>query len=567
MALKQKTVSLIVVVIVVGLSGLVTVQALLLKSAFDSKEQAFHRNVMAALGAATQRLTTREIMAIALVSDSNGTFSATTSLLAMDYGQDTCDSQSTGRSKLLAGCDSAAPLVWTEDDMIRYRIPRDQHINIQMVDPSTGQRRVIVDSFRTAGSYSIPMSGNGKGLQQYEWHFTGDSGTLLVQVRDDLPAEVPPPADDDSLRVRMVMSVLNRWEGAEQQPIEERLDPDELDSIVGLSLEEAGIDLDRVYGVLTADDSLFIAKPSGYDAQLRESAFRTQLFPHDLFSEQAELVVYFPERAAFLYQQMSPLVLPTAVFMLVVVGCFVYTIRTILKQRRLATLMVDFINNMTHEFKTPISTVRLAGEAISREDVIGDPNRVRQFNDMILRETQRMRNQTDKILQMALLEQGEFDLNVEPVDVHEIIGKAVESISLQVGQRQGVIECDLKAQHHVMEGDPVHLTNIVHNLLDNAAKYSPERPRIRVGTTNDNGALTVAVSDNGIGMHQDDCRHAFDRYFRVSTGNVHDVKGFGLGLSYVKLMVEAHGGTVTLRSRPGQGTRVEMTFPESRLGA
>jgi two-component system phosphate regulon sensor histidine kinase PhoR len=262
---------------------------------------------------------------------------------------------------------------------------------------------------------------------------------------------------------------------------------------------------------------------------------------------------------------MVPMVLPTAFLMLIVVGCFIFTIRTILSQRRFATLLVDFINNMTHEFKTPIATIRLAAEAVARPDVIGDKDRVQQFNDMILGETQRMRNQTDKILQMAVLEEGDYELKLEAVDLHELIKSAVDTVVLHIENRNGTVECDLQAEQYTLTADPVHLGNVVYNLLDNASKYTPDSPRIRVSTRNDNGTLSLAITDNGIGMHQDDCKQAFDKYFRVSHGNVHDVKGFGLGLSYVKLMVEAHGGAVTIHSRPGEGTRVEAIFPASCL--
>jgi signal transduction histidine kinase len=520
---------------------------------------------MAALGAASQRLTTHEMLAIALVSDSEGTLNATASVIAMEYEQVRNDTLLMDRRVFSSHCDSTAPLVWAEDNMIRYRVPKAQHINLQMVDPSTGESQVIVDSFRTAGSYTVPMIGERDALRKYVWQFSGDSSTVMMQLRDDLSGGAPPLLENDSTRVRMVMSVLDGLESAELKPIVQRIDQGELDSILSLSLDEAGIDLEHTYGVLTATDSLPIEQPIGYAEQLRSSPFRARLFPHDLFSQPADLVVYFPERTAYLYQQMFPMVLPTALFMLVVVGCFAYTIRTILTQRRFATLLMEFINNMTHEFKTPIATVRLACEAIARDDVIADENRVRRFNDMILGETRRMKNQTDKILQMAVLEEGDYELKTEAVDVHRLITGAVEAVALHVEHCRGTIEAELEASRHTMTADPVHLANVIHNLLDNAAKYSPEHPKIRVTTTNDNGALTLAVSDNGVGMHADDCRRAFDKYFRVSHGNVHDVKGFGLGLSYVKLMVKAHGGTVTLHSRPGEGTRVEVTFPESTL--
>ena len=565
MALKKKTVSLIVVTIVVALSGLIIVQSYLLKSAFDSKELAFHRNVMAALSAASQRLTANEMMAIALISDQTKNINTTASIFSIGIDDSLCDSIEIGAEIFATRSDSIDPIIWVENEAIRYRVPRPQHVNLKMIDPATGEARVLVDAFRDAGSYDVPLIDDGETFTKYNWQFVGDSGITFMYMHNNPGSAMHFNRKNDSMRVRMVMSVLDGLDLAEHKPIGERLNVAELDSALALSLKEAGIDLDVAYGVLTLGDSLAMAQPSNFRDQLAASTLRTPLFPHDPFGEPADLVVYFPERTAYLYQQMIPMVLPTGVLTLIVVGCFAYTIRTIISQRRFATLLVDFINNMTHEFKTPIATIRLAAEAVARPDVIGNKDRVGQFNDMILGETQRMKNQTDKILQMAVLEEGDYELTKEDVDLHELIKAAVESIALHVEKRQGSLECELRAGRFNLSADPVHLTNVVHNLLDNASKYSPENPHIRVSTANDGNNLTLAVSDNGIGMHQDDTRRAFDKYYRVSHGNVHDVKGFGLGLSYVKLMVEAHGGTVSIHSRPGEGTRVEVTFPASCL--
>ncbi|MDH3889540.1 MAG: HAMP domain-containing histidine kinase [candidate division Zixibacteria bacterium] len=557
--------SLIVVTIVAALSGLVTVQAYLLKSAFDSKEQAFHRNVMAALSDASQRLTANEMMAIALISDQEKHIDATASILSIGIKDSLCDSIEIGTEIFTARTDSADPILWFENEAIRYRVPRPQHVKLQMIDPSTGEARVLVDTFREVGSYDVPLISDEEAFTNYNWQYVGDSGTTVMYMHENLVGGEFFKRKNDSTRVRMVMSVLDGLDIAERKPIKERLNESELDSVLALSLKEAGLDLEVAYGVLTRADSLAMAKSTEYRDQLIASTLRSPLFPHDPFGEPADLVVYFPQRTAYLYQQMVPMVLPTTLLMLIVVGCFAYTIRTILSQRRFATLLVDFINNMTHEFKTPIATIRLAAEAVARHDVIENKDRVRQFNDMILGETQRMRNQTDKILQMAVLEEGDYELKLESVDLHELIKNAVDTVALHIENRQGTVECDLRAEQHTLTADPVHLGNVVHNLLDNASKYTPESPRIRVSTSDDNGVLAMAVTDNGIGMHQDDCRRAFDKYFRVSHGNVHDVKGFGLGLSYVKMMVEAHGGTVSIHSRPGEGTRVEATFQASSL--
>jgi two-component system phosphate regulon sensor histidine kinase PhoR len=223
--------------------------------------------------------------------------------------------------------------------------------------------------------------------------------------------------------------------------------------------------------------------------------------------------------------------------------------------------MVDFVNNMTHEFKTPISTVALACEAIMRPDVISDRTKVERFSNMIRQENRRMRHQAEKILQMAALEEKEGKVKLAPVDLHGTIRNAVDGIALQVEQSGGRIECRLEATRPIIEADAVHLTGIFYNLLDNAQKYSAEAPRIRVVTGDRNGGVEIVVEDRGVGLKPEDRRRIFEKYFRVSKGNVHDVKGFGLGLSYVNLMVKAQGGTISVESEYGRGTRMILWFP------
>ncbi len=275
--------------------------------------------------------------------------------------------------------------------------------------------------------------------------------------------------------------------------------------------------------------------------------------------------MYFPGRRVFLLQQIGPLLVPTAILMAIIVACFIYTIRTILAQRRFSGLVVDFINNMTHEFKTPISTVQLAADAIKRSDVVTDPEKVLRFNRMIQDETQRMRNQTDKILQMAVLEQGDYEFKMSGVDVHQIITRAAQALMLRVENRRGRVVCALNASQYTLNADAVHFAGVIENLLDNANKYTPHDPVIEIATETVDGALKISIADNGIGIKPEHQKMIFEKYFRVPSGNIHNVKGFGLGLSYVKLIVTAHGGTVTLSSTPGAGTRIELLFPPETL--
>jgi len=345
--------------------------------------------------------------------------------------------------------------------------------------------------------------------------------------------------------------------------MEMRINPVLLDSVLNASIHEAGIPLPFAYGILTArGDSVLVANPAGSARDLIATEFHVPLFHLAFGQPQGELAVSFSGREAYLFGQLWPALSASVLFIAIIALCFAYTVRTIMRQQRLAAGMVEFVNNMTHEFKTPIATITLATEAIRRPDVVRSSARVGKYNGMIAEETLRMKNQVDRILQMAVVEEGDYELSLTDVDMDAVIRTAVGSAALDVESRGGSITCALGAERHVIRGDAVHLASVVHNILDNASKYSPGAPVITVSTANDGSWLILRVKDRGIGIPQEHLGRVFDKYYRVPTGNLHDVKGFGLGLSYVRLLVEAHGGTITLKSRPDDGTEVELRFPE-----
>jgi two-component system phosphate regulon sensor histidine kinase PhoR len=372
---------------------------------------------------------------------------------------------------------------------------------------------------------------------------------------------------DGPRKLRRVTAILDDLVDAEFEPIAERLDSINIDSVIAATFEENGIDLAYAYGVLTEpDDSLKLVVPAEYGSEVLESDLRVRLFPDDIFAAPAYLSVYFPDQRVYLWREMGPLLFATVVLMGIITACFAYTIRTILRQRRFSGLMVDFINNMTHEFKTPISTVALATEAISRPDVIAEKDQVRRYSDMIASENRRMQSQTEKILQMAALEENDVELTLVELDIHEILQSAVDSLSLRVQGHGGNIVSRFEATRSSLVADKVHLSSIIHNLLDNADKYSDGPPDITVRTFDSDRGIGVRIEDRGIGLRPEDRKRVFEKYFRVPTGNRHDVKGFGLGLSYVRMMVEAHGGTIELFSRHGEGTQVEIVLPMNPAG-
>ncbi len=250
-------------------------------------------------------------------------------------------------------------------------------------------------------------------------------------------------------------------------------------------------------------------------------------------------------------------------FSVIILAAFYLTVRTMLRQKKLGEIKNDFINNMTHEFKTPIATISLAVDAMKNEKVLQDRQKLDYFSTIIKEENRRMNRQVETILKASQLEKQEVDLNLRPVHVHEVIKDVVENFALQLEEKQGKAELLLNAQNDLIDADEVHLSNLVNNLFDNALKYSKENtpPFVKLTTQTNGRKFTMKIEDNGIGMNRDTLKRIFERFYRAHTGNIHNVKGFGLGLSYVKTMVEAHHGEIKADSTLGKGSSFTVEFP------
>ncbi len=267
--------------------------------------------------------------------------------------------------------------------------------------------------------------------------------------------------------------------------------------------------------------------------------------------------VRFPMVEANLISQMGIWGFSSAV-LLIVIFFFIYTLLVILKQRRLSEIQKDFINNMTHEFKTPLSTIAISTAVLKDPNIVQMPERLLNYATIIENENQRLKQQVERVLQMARLEKEDIGLKKEIYDVHELIQEAAKNNSIS---SKATLSLSLEAKNSTVLADKLHLINVLFNLFDNAIKYNQQAPRITIQTFNVNGSIGINIQDNGIGIRPEDQRKIFYRFYRVPTGNLHDVKGFGLGLSYVKLIVEAHKGKITVSSEPGNGSCFSIVLP------
>ncbi len=369
-------------------------------------------------------------------------------------------------------------------------------------------------------------------------------------------------------------------QGAIDRPLEERVKADFLDAMIRKAFENRGINAQENsyqyhYGVYAAAKHSFVIVDGHYvveDSQPREVLadfqnrnlynpdFKLILFPNEK-PEPGELRVFFPNRRRIIWSSLWQNFVALVLFTGVILFSFLYTLNVVFRQKKVSEMKTDFINNMTHEFKTPIATISLAVDSINSPMISASPDKVKRFANIIKQENKRMNSQVEKVLQMALLDKNDFSLKWGEVNLHEAIQRAVENISLQVEKKDGLVTADLQATNPIVEGDQTHISNIIHNLLDNANKYSPDQPEISVITRNVPNGVEVIISDKGIGMSKEARKHIFDKFYRVHTGNRHDVKGFGLGLSYVKAMMTAHKGIVDVRSELGKGSSFILQFP------
>ena len=325
-----------------------------------------------------------------------------------------------------------------------------------------------------------------------------------------------------------------------------------LDSLLNAELENQGIVIDYEYKVGNNDS---LIDESGIDSfSANNFIYKTNLFPNDLLGNTSYLLVNFPNKNQFLLKKIWITLASSFLLLLIILFCFTYAILTILRQKKLSDIKNDFINNMTHELKTPIATVSLACEALGENEIKSNENSFNKYLGIIQEENNRLSGHVEKVLQLATADREGIELNLEPIDLNALAIASINNISLQLSSRQGVIETEMNAKDSTSFVDRHHMLNVINNILDNALKYSGQAPKIKVASENQNGKIKLSVKDNGIGLMSDQTKKIFDKFYRVPTGNIHNVKGFGLGLSYAKNIIEAHKGTLTVKSELGKGS-------------
>lgn len=347
-----------------------------------------------------------------------------------------------------------------------------------------------------------------------------------------------------------------------ERPIEQRIDPMVLDHLINKSLKSRGLKTPYEWGIYSQEKSKFIVQRTGkYPQELLQSHYVYTVFASDKKLQHNYLVLYFPEENKFLFSEVWLMLFTSCLLIIMIIFVFVYTLIHMIKQSKLTEIKNDFINNMTHEIKTPISTIALVCEALKDPEIAHTKESSMQYIDIIQQENIRLQSLSNHILEIAQLEKAQFLLNKAPTDLHAAILEAIENMQIIIAHKKGEIETHLQATKYIIDGDKVHIVNIFMNILDNANKYSPQQPYIIISTENKNKGILITISDKGIGISKHHIKKIFDKLYRVPTGNLHDVKGYGLGLSYVKTIVEKHGGSVKIESEQKKGTTFSIFFP------
>lgn len=530
--MKKRFIILVIVAITFSLVGLLSIQLYWIRNAVTIKKVHFDRNVSEAANRAIYQFNLSELSKHFRNRQSSNPFSDQLYFMLDSLTQVHYDQTFTGATSEPFSLETGTGAFFQELDIqIREQI-------------SYG---ILPGAFDTLNTGSITDSRQpAKGyLPDAAWYQNQDLNRLFFE------------------RMRLINDFVdNLFDTRHRHQTFDNLSVASLDSLLTRELNNQGIKTAFEFGIYNPGRNTMVREKTGdYTNKLLLSPYAFRLFSNDVFSNPEYLLLYFPQQERYILSQMHTMLATSIVLLMIIVSSFAFTIFTIFRQKKLSVMKNDFINNMTHELKTPISTISLACQALIDQDVKKSETLYQSYINVINEENDRLGLLTEKVLQTALIEKARIRLNLTGVDIHELIENAIQKIGLQVKAKHGNINTAFNASYSFVKADKVHLSNVFSNLLDNANKYSPHAPEITVITENVSDGVLIHVDDKGVGISRTNQKKIFENLYRVSTGNIHDVKGFGLGLGYVKSIAESHGGKVSLESEPNKGSRFSVFIP------
>jgi len=511
--MKKQYIYIVIGIITSALIGLVVIQIYWIDNAVTLKEEEFKRNVRSALFSVSDKLDKIEVAYRIKTHKQNQ------QLFNQQINSLNTSIQKNGDSTTVF-----------KKDGVTYKVSEKQSNDGQVYEKS-------IQSVSQNGQVGFELNIQGQGqISISNNSVKNNHSSVLDQMFDGM--------------------AVNRY-----RTIKERLDKSLLDSLIKSELINRGIKAKYQYGVFDYSGNELIVDSVSNVNKIRQSGFYSQLFPNDVMQTPHFLSVFFPHKTGYLLTTMWLMLSTSVLLLIIIVWAFTFTIQTIFKQKKLSEVKNDFISNMTHELKTPISTISLACEALSDKDMSENEEVRSNYVGMINQENKRLGLLVESVLKSATWDKGDLKLKKEEIDLHEIINEVSDNILIQVESKFGTLVKQLNATNTIVSADQVHITNLIYNLLDNANKYSPETPEITIITENVKEGVLLTVSDKGQGIKRENLNKIFEKFYRVPTGNVHDVKGFGLGLNYVKAIAERHGGEITASSIYGKGTKFKIYIP------
>ncbi|MDR0815143.1 MAG: HAMP domain-containing histidine kinase [Bacteroidales bacterium] len=531
--MKRATLYILVIIAAIALSGLIVVQGYWIQQAWSIKEQQFAQLVNTTINHITEDIQSYEVVQVINELD-------------MPYPFQRNIKPSGNQKALLDTIIAGKKLLETP------------HPNVSEDDKFAFWNSAVRD-------YWKPHNIVQESFMQFNAQITETRANMQFNQSVKISSQALSPNERKARRKVLVEATIERLQRSNYN-IEDRIEHDDLNYIIHSELAKSDIKIPFEYAVVGKECDQKIYQSEHYNPQKGNDVFVTTLFPFDWVESQPYyLNMYFPKQRNYLFHTVGMMGLSSVTLTLIVIFTFALTFYQIIKQKKLTAIRTDFVNNVTHELKTPISTISLASQMLNDKSIPNVSKNYDHLSTVIADESKRLSQQVEKILQMAIFDRGKVVLKFKELDLHELVNLAVRNMLIQIKNKNGHIVTNLNAENAIAEVDEVHFTNVLFNLMDNAAKYSKGSPEITVTTFNNHDKVCVSVKDNGIGISKAEQKRIFDRFYRVSTGNVHNVKGFGLGLAYVKNVVDSHHGNIQVDSDLGQGTCFTVSIPRQQI--
>jgi two-component system, OmpR family, phosphate regulon sensor histidine kinase PhoR len=523
--MSRRVLWLIAIFMVMGMIGLILVQTYWINNALIIKEKQFDQLVNRSLNEITFEIENRETV-LHILREMHPQLDITATSGTSGFG---------------------FSLEASSDDRLKGEI--SFNISEQVYNYNNSWERKIQHEIRSdSSSIDLPES---RSYYDSVWN-NQIPERMVDQVFNDLEKKIN---SKKVLYEKVISEMLNP-----RLQFEDRIDKKSIEKTIKKVFAQQGLNLRFEYCVINPERKI-ICQSENFKSLKENSYYSARLFPRDIFSKSGYLSVFFPKQRTYIFRSIGLMGGSSIILTSLIIAIFIITLYIIFRQKKLSEIKNDFVNNMTHELKTPISTISLASQMLNDNSIPIENKNISHISRIIDTESKRLGYQVEKVLQMAIFDKGKILLKEKRINFHELIQSVLNNFNLQVKKKGGNLSWNLDAEKSIVFVDEVHLANVISNLLDNAVKYCVEIPEIIVSTRNEKTFIVLSVEDKGIGISKENQKKIFEQFYRVPTGNIHNVKGFGLGLSYVKKIVEIHHGHINLKSEPGKGTKFDVYLP------